>query len=85
MADPDTIPPTSDRAHLARLVVDLLRLVKTLRAEYRACSELLSLTLGMLREREIEIDRVRERYHALLDERRAERRQRPATPERPAA
>jgi hypothetical protein len=80
-----TIHESTDTAHLAApiptahscavgisaLLVDAIRLIRTLRAEYRACSELLSLSIEMLHERDVELDRVRQRYHALLDERRS--------------
>ena len=64
--------------HLGSLVIDLLRLVRTLRAEYCACAELLSLTLEQLRTTNAELDRVRSRYHELLNERRERQRQRAA-------
>lgn len=68
-----TLPQDDDPARLAPLLVDALRIMRTLRAEYRACSELLRLALEMLAERDREIDRLRDRYHRVLDERRAER------------
>lgn len=68
---------TTTGAERGRLLLDLVELIQTLRAEYRAASTLLSLALEMLREREIEIARLRSRYHEVLDERRRER-QRPA-------
>ncbi len=45
-----------------------------LRAEYRACSELLAMAIAMLHDQAIELDRVRTKYYALLAERRDEGR-----------
>lgn len=55
---------------LSTIVVDLLRLVRTLRAEYCAANELLVLAIEMLGEQAHELDRVRDRYHQLLNEQR---------------
>lgn len=79
-----TVAQPSNGAHLAELLVDALRLIRTLRAEYRASAELLQLKLAMLRERDAELDRLRECYHRLLDERRSPRLSR-SEPRRPAA
>ena len=58
---------------MSHAVVDLLRLVRRLRGEALAYSELLSLALQTIHDLNVELDRVRERYHALLDERRRSR------------
>jgi hypothetical protein len=65
---------------MGAIVIDLLRLVATLRAEYRAAAELLSLALEQIRALDAELDRVRARYHEVLAERLEQRRG-----ERPAA
>lgn len=65
---PVTTDAQSTPPRLGATVIDLLRLVRTLRAEYRACSELLSLSLELLGDTERELDDVRERYHARLDD-----------------
>ncbi len=67
--------PTTEStlARLGPLVIDLMRLVRTLRAEYGACAELLQLTLELVREQDRELDRVRAAYHRVLDQRRRER------------
>ena len=78
ITNPDPAPIPDRPANLAPLVVDLIRLVRVLRAEYAAAAELLGLALGQVRTLSDELDRVRRRYHALLDERRAERKGRAA-------
>jgi hypothetical protein len=73
MTDRTIVPEAHQPANLAALVVDLIRQVRILKAEYAAAAELLGLALDQIRDLSRELDRVRERYHALLDERRAER------------
>jgi hypothetical protein len=58
-------PPCLVCEHLASEVVDLEGQVRVMR-------ELLAATLELIREQEVERDQVLARYHALLDERRAE-------------
>jgi len=62
----------------AAIALDLIRTVRVLRGEYRAAAELLALALDQIRALSTELDRVRARYHALLDEPRAERKGRAA-------
>ena len=71
MSDLDSL--LEGRRGLGPIVVDLLRLVATLRAEYRAASELLGIALEQMADLNAELDRVRGRHRALLDERRRER------------
>jgi hypothetical protein len=67
----DSIPET--RNHLAPMLVDAWRELRKAWAEARAYSSLLSAALAMIHERDIELSRLRDRYHALLNERRHNR------------
>ena len=71
-------PDPAERACLAPLLLDAWRETRLLRAEAVAYAELLQLTLAQLHDLDRELDRVRERYHALLDDRRRRERERPA-------
>jgi hypothetical protein len=51
---------TTTPANWAPIALDLIRTVRTLKAEYAAATELLQLTLGMLRTADKDRDRARE-------------------------
>lgn len=59
--------------NLAPLVVEKVISLSEARDESRAWREMLEQALHLLGERERELQQVRERYHALLDQRRHER------------
>lgn len=69
------VPTNSDDrekvSSLARTLVDLLRLVQTLRAEYAALSELMGIALESNRDLEKQLARARDRYLSLLAQHRA--------------
>jgi hypothetical protein len=65
--------PQCSKSDLAKIVIDQSRYILVLRQEALAAHELVSLTLDELHEKDKELDRVRDRYHALLNERRKER------------
>lgn len=58
-------------ASQARIIVDLLRLVRTLRSEYEGLSLVLSVSLEQGREQDRRIASSRERYLSLLAQHRA--------------
>lgn len=59
--------------HLADITVDTVIQLSKARDDCRAWRELCAQALHLLAEREVELKRTRERYFALLDERRRER------------
>jgi len=62
---------TAKVGSMSRTIVDLLRLVRTLRAEYTALSEVLGIALEMLRESDRQLKAARDRYLSLLAQHRA--------------
>lgn len=51
---------TDRPANWPAITLEQIRLVRTLKNEYAAVDELLSITLGMLREATLELNRVRD-------------------------
>lgn len=58
---------------IAELLIDAMRLVRILRAEYRAATELLGHSLEIIADQNREIDRLRLDRDRLIDERRERR------------
>lgn len=56
---------------LSRIVIDLLRLIRTLREEYAALSGLLGMTLELKREGDRQLEAAQHRYLWLLAQHRA--------------
>ena len=55
----------------SRIIIDLLRLVRTLRDEYAGLSLIANVALENSHAQHHEFERTKERYYALLDQRRA--------------